>query len=167
MEEEGVVDRGIAAAERMAAAFLAFVTALTFVSVVLRHVVHWSIPEAYDLGRNLLGIVIFWGIALAGYRGDHITVDLMWGALPARAQRVLDILGSLFTFACMAVFAYAMADKVASTRASAEATYDLRLPVWPFYLLAWSGIALSVVLLLIRLARQMRTLPAAWRQTSR
>jgi hypothetical protein len=35
---------------------------------------------------------------------------------------------------------------------SGETTYDLNLPLWPFYGLAWAGIAISVPLLILRLA---------------
>jgi TRAP-type C4-dicarboxylate transport system permease small subunit len=151
-----MTDRIILLAERLAGALLAFVVLLTFVSVVLRYTLSWSIPDSYDLSRLFLGILIFWGIAVTGYRGGHITVDLLWNALPAPARRVLDILATLFTLGCMAVFAWAMAGKVADEFGSGEQTYDLRLPVWPFYLLAWCGLGGSVLLLLVRFIRQLR-----------
>jgi TRAP-type C4-dicarboxylate transport system permease small subunit len=150
----GVTDRIIGTAERIAGGFLAFVVALTFVSVVLRYAFSWSIPDSYDLSRLFLGILIFWGIAVTGFRGDHITVDLVWNALPRWARRVLDLAATLFTLACMAGFAWAMATKVMDEFATGEETYDLRLPVWPFYLLAWLGLAASVLLLIVRLVRQ-------------
>jgi len=43
---------------------------------------------------------------------------------------------------------------------SGETTYDLNLPLWPFYGLAWGGLVMSVPLLLVRLMRQFRQ-PAA------
>ncbi len=157
----GPTDRIIGVAERVAGAFLAFVVALTFVSVVLRYAFAWSIPDSYDLSRLFLGILIFWGIAVTGYRGDHITVDLLWNALPRRARHTLDLLATLFTLGCMAVFAWAMASKVLDELATDERTYDLRMPVWPFYLLAWLGLGASVLLLIVRLARQLRAPEAA------
>src|ERR1700761_7442892 len=104
MAPPGPADRLILGVEQVAGGFLAVVTALTFVSVVLRYVFSWSIPDAYDLSRNFLGILIFWGIAVTGFRGDHITVDLLWGALPPPGKRTLDVLGTIFTLFCMAVF---------------------------------------------------------------
>jgi TRAP-type C4-dicarboxylate transport system permease small subunit len=153
----GAMDRIIGGAERLAASFLAFVAALTFVSVVLRYIFAWSIPDSYDLSRLFLGILIFWGIAVTGYRGDHITVELFWNILPARARRALDIFATLFTLFCMAGFAWAMLDKVIDTKQSGETTYDLHMPVWPFYALAWIGIAGSVLLLIVRLGRLIST----------
>ncbi len=150
-----LADLAVAGAERAAGAFLAVVTVLTFATVVLRYGFRTSIPDSYDLSRNFLGILIFWGIAITGFRGEHITVDLVWGALPPRGRRVLDVAATAFTLICMGVFAFAMAVKVMGTRASQETTYDLNLPVWPFYALAWAGLAVSVLLLVLRLARQV------------
>jgi TRAP-type C4-dicarboxylate transport system permease small subunit len=155
-----LADRLMQGVERVAGALLAIVTALTFVSVVLRYLFGWSIPDAYDLSRNFLGILIFWGIAVTSFRAEHITVDLLWSQLPPRGRRGLDVLATLFTLGCMAAFVAAMLRKVLDERASAEETYDLHLKVWPFYALAWIGIALSVLLLVVRLVRQVRT-PAA------
>ena len=57
---------------------------------LLRNFFSVSIPDSYDFGRLLLGILIFWGIAATSYRGTHITVDLVWAvrepALEARAS---------------------------------------------------------------------------------
>ena len=56
------------------------VAADIFISVLLRNFFATSIPDSYDFGRLLLGILIFWGIAATSYRGAHITVDLVWSA---------------------------------------------------------------------------------------
>ena len=114
--------RLIGAIERAAGGLLALVTALTFVSVVLRYVFNWSIPDSYDLGRNLLGILIFWGIAVTGYRGEHITVDLLWNAVPVPARRWLARFDDLVLALAMAALAGTMAMKTLDTKASGEAS---------------------------------------------
>lgn len=156
MDQPDRTERFILWAERIAGSFLAFVTALTFISVVLRYIFSWSIPDSYDFSRLFLGILIFWGISVTGFRGDHITVELLWGALPPRGRHVLDLLGTLFTLFCMAAFTWAMGDKVLDTYHTGEETYDLHLKVWPFYFVAWVGIAASILLLLVRFTRQWR-----------
>jgi len=57
------MDGFIDAIEWIAAIFVGLVVALTFVGVMLRYFFAASIPDGYDLGRMLLGILIFWGIA--------------------------------------------------------------------------------------------------------
>jgi TRAP-type C4-dicarboxylate transport system permease small subunit len=160
-QRPGLMGRVIGAMELFAAWLLAAITALTFTSVVLRYAFNWSIPDSFDAGRNLLGIAIFWGIALAAYRGEHITVDLLWSALGPRARRVLDAFAGVVALLCLAVFAWAMADKVLSTYRDNVLTFDLHLPVWMFYALAWFGLALCVPLLLLRLWRQATRTEAA------
>ena len=72
------MDRFIDSIEWVAAAFVGIVAADIFISVLLRNLFSSSIPDSYDFGRLLLGILIFWGIAATSYRGGHITVDLIW-----------------------------------------------------------------------------------------
>ncbi len=147
------LDRFIHAIEVTAAWFLAIVTALTFVSVILRYFFAWQIPDTYDFSRLLLATLIFWGMAGTGYRGEHITVDLIWGALGARWQRALDVFATGLTLFAMTAFAIMMGSKVLDTRAEHVLTFDLRQPVWIYYALAWVGLVAAVLLLSIRLYR--------------
>ena len=78
-----------------AAAFVGIVAVDIFVSVLLRNFFNTSIPDTYDFGRLLLGILIFWGIAATSYRGGHITVDLVWAAAGPRGKRVIDVFATL------------------------------------------------------------------------
>src|SRR5438552_4341646 len=91
----GRMDRFIDGIELVAAAFVGIVAADIFISVLLRYFFSVSIPDSYDFGRLLLGILIFWGIAATSYRGTHITVDLVWGAVGPRQQRLIDIFATL------------------------------------------------------------------------
>lgn len=147
------IDRFIGVIELTAAGFLAAVTAITFISVLLRYFFSWSIPDAYDMSALLLGTLIFWGMAGAGYRGDHITVDLLWSASSRTLQRTMDIFANLVTLGSMAVFTWMMALKVIDTRQDNVLTFDLRQPVWIYYALAWFGLLAAVALMVIRLAR--------------
>jgi TRAP-type transport system small permease protein len=147
------VDKFIDLIEVTAAGFLAIVTLLTFVSVILRYFFSSAIPDAYDVTRLLLGILIFWGMAVASYRGDHITVDLLWSAMPPFVQRVLDVFAAIVTLIGLAAFTWMFAGKVIDIRAANIGTYDLREPLWPYYFVAWIGLAAAVVLLMLRTVR--------------
>lgn len=149
----GPVDRFIDLIEVTAAGFLAVVTLLVFVSVFLRYFFAWSIPDSYDFTRLLLGILIFWGIAVASYRGDHISVDLLWSVVPLWAKRTLDVFSALLTLVAMTAFTWMFTIKVLSTRADNVGTFDLRQPVWIYYLIAWIGLASAVLLLVVRTTR--------------
>ena len=53
----------------------------------------------------------------------------------------------------MATFTWMFAIKVIGTRADNVGTFDLRQPVWIYYLIAWIGLAAAVLLLVVRTAR--------------
>lgn len=151
--QRGSIDRLIDGIEKTAAGFLAAVTALTFVSVFLRYIFIWSIPDSYDLISLGLGILIFWGIASASYRSEHITVDLLYGAAPPWARRAMNLFADFITLASLVVFTWMVALKVINTHADNVATFDLRQPVWIYYLIAWVGLASAIVLMVIRTIR--------------
>jgi TRAP-type C4-dicarboxylate transport system permease small subunit len=147
------MDRFIDTIELIAAMFVGIVAADTFISVLLRYFFSVSIPDSYDFGRLLLGILIFWGIAATSYRGTHITVDLLWSAVGAKAQRMIDVFATLVLLAVVSVQTTMLFDKVISTRNDNVLTYDLNLPTWPFFALAWAGDVSAVILIAIRTYR--------------
>jgi TRAP-type transport system small permease protein len=150
------MDRWVRRTEVAAGLFLGLIAALTFVSVGLRGTLGIAIPDGYDVSRLLLAVTIFWGIAVASYRGQHIEVDLLWRALPPGGRRAVDRIAAALTLAAIAVFAWMLGAKVLGTWRSGERTFDLGLPVWPFHLLAALGIFFAALLLLLRFVRLLR-----------
>jgi TRAP-type transport system small permease protein len=148
-----LVERLVVAVEWGAATFLALVTALTFVSVIMRYLFVAPVPDDFDFSRLMLGISVFWGIACACYRGEHIQVDILWGVLPRWGRLAVDALATGISLAFMATFAWMMLERVARARAAGMTTVDLHVPIWPFYGAAWLGLALAVVLLPVYLHR--------------
>jgi TRAP-type C4-dicarboxylate transport system permease small subunit len=147
------MDRFIDAIELIAAVFVGLVAADIFISVLLRYFFNLQIPDAYDFGRLLLGILIFWGIAATSYRGTHITVDLVWANVGARQQRAIDVFATLVLLFVVTAQTWTLFDKVVSTYHDNVLTFDLRLPTWPFFALAWIGDVSAVLLIAVRTYR--------------
>jgi TRAP-type C4-dicarboxylate transport system permease small subunit len=147
------MDRFIDGIEWIAAGFVGLVAADIFVSVLLRYLFSWSIPDSYDFGRMFLGILIFWGIAATSYRGAHITVDLVWEMARPRGKRVIDVFATLVLLLVVTVQTVMLFDKVVTTRAQNVLTYDLHLQTWPFFLVAWLGDVSAVILIAVRTFR--------------
>ena len=143
------MDRIIDTIEAIAAAFVGLVAADIFISVMLRRFFSVQIPDSYDFGRLLLGILIFWGIAATSYRGTHITVDLVWAQANPRWKRAIDVFATLVLLFVVSVQTYTLFDKVRATYADNVLTYDLGLPTWPFFAVAWVGDVSAVVLIAI------------------
>jgi TRAP-type transport system small permease protein len=151
--KRSVMDRIIDTIEAIAAVFVGIVAADIFISVLLRRFFAVQIPDAYDFGSMLLGILIFWGIAATSYRGTHITVDLVWAQVGTRWKRAIDVFATTVLLFVVTVQTYTLFDKVASTWRDNVLTYDLGLPTWPFLALAWIGDVSAVLLIAIRTYR--------------
>src|SRR6478736_8912277 len=147
------MDRFIDSIEWIAAFFVGIVALNTFTAVFMRKFFAVTLPDYYNFGQFLLGILIFWGIAATSYRGTHITVDLVWANVSPRYQRWIDIFATLVLLFVVGVQTYTLFDKVRGTYNDNVLTFDLRLPTWPFFAVAWAGDVSAVLLIAIRTYR--------------
>src|SRR3979411_198128 len=147
---KNVMDLFIDSIEWIAAFFVGIVALNTFAAVFMRKFFAVTIPDYYNVGQFLLGILIFWGSAAPSYRGTHITVDLVWANATPKYQRWIDIFATLVLLFVVTFQTYTLFDKVASTRAEHIVTMDLHVPIWPFFLVSWIGDVSAVLLITIR-----------------
>jgi TRAP-type C4-dicarboxylate transport system permease small subunit len=147
------MDRFIDTIEWIAAGFVGLVALDVFLSVLLRNMLNYAIPDSFDIGRLLLGILIFWGIAATSYRGTHITVDLVWANVAPRYQRIIDVFATLVLLFVVTVQTWTLFDKVRVTYNDNVLTFDMHMPVWPFFAVAWAGDVSAVLLIAIRTYR--------------
>src|SRR5437763_14580538 len=94
-----------------------------------------SIPDSFDIGRMLLGILIFWGIAATSYRGGHITVDLIWANVGPKYQRWIDVFATLVLLFVVSVQTWALIDKVRGTYNENVLTFEIHMTTSPFFAL--------------------------------
>jgi TRAP-type C4-dicarboxylate transport system permease small subunit len=147
------MDRFIDTIEWIAAGFVGIVALNIFIAVLLRNLFSYSIPDSFDIGRLLLGILIFWGIAATSYRGTHITVDLIWGNVGPKYQRLIDVFATLVLLLVVTVQTWTLFDKVRGTYNDNVTTFDMHMPTWPFFAVAWAGDVSAVLLIAIRTYR--------------
>ena len=150
MQKNNFADRFINTIEWLAAIFVGLVALNIFVNVLLRKLFSTSIPDYYDFGRMLLGILIFWGIAATSYRGGHITVDLIWSSVGRKGKRWIDVFATVVLLFVVTVQTAMLFDKVRATYVDHVLTYDMNIPTWPFYAVAWVGDVCAVLLIAIR-----------------
>lgn len=134
--------------ETIAASLLLLVVVLVASNVFLRGFFGISVPDWYDGSRMLLGIAMFWGVAVATYRGSHICVDLLWENCSAGNRRRIDIFAAAVCLAFFAPTAWMVWQKVMDT--SSQVTADLRLPFQDFYAIAATGATMAAVLAAVR-----------------
>ena len=138
------MNRFLQASENIAAVFLLAIALLVTTNVTLRYLFSIQIPDWFDFSRQLQAIALFWGIAIATYRGGHICVDVLWEALGPPSRRQLDLLATVITLLFLIPMGWMIWVKVATT--GTQLTSDLRLPLVPFYALSALGATAAVIL---------------------
>lgn len=146
--------RLLAVTEAISAFFLLAIALLTFGNVVAREVFQTQIPDWFDLSKQLQGIAIFWGIAIATYRGGHICVDLSWEWANEAGKRWIDIIATLCLLGFLVPFGWMVWSKLGS--AGTQTTSDLRLPLVWFYATSAAGVTATAGLAAVRLVQLVR-----------
>ena len=150
---KNVMDRFIDSIEWIAAFFVGIVALNTFLAVFMRKFFAVTVPDYYNFGQFMLGILIFWGIAATSYRGTHITVDLVWANVTPKYQRWIDVFATLVLLFVVTVQTWTLFDKVRGTYNDNVLTFDMHMPAWPFFAVAWAGDVSAVLLIAIRTYR--------------
>lgn len=145
------VGQAITAMNVIAAACLAVVTALVFFTVVMRYVFQLPVPGSYDIGRMLMGITVFWGIAVAAWRGRHISVGFVAEMLPPATRFWTTLLGNAAFLGYAALIGWALYKETWSVFGSGQQLFEVGFPLWPFYVVALGGALATVLVLAIRL----------------
>lgn len=146
--------RLLAATESIAALFLLGIALLTAGNVALRDLFSLQIPDWFDGSRQLQGIALFWGIAIATYHAGHIGVDIVWEHLGARGRRAVDLFATAVTVAFLAPLAWMVWVKVAGT--GTQGTSDLRMPLVWFYSVGAVGATVAALLGALRVIELAR-----------
>lgn len=142
--------RALSTFETIAAGFLLAIALLTFGNVALRETLGRQIPDWFDLSKQLQAIAMFWGIALATWRGSHICVDVLWEHCRQPRRRLIDLAATALVLAFLVPMAWMVWTKVGGT--GTQTTSDLRLPLVWFYALSAAGATAAAVLAAVRLA---------------
>ena len=119
------------------------VMALVFTAVMLRYF-GIIIPDSYDLSRMLLGILIFWGIALAVAENSMIKVDALYALAGPRGKQLIRAFAAIVTAVVLGLVAWRAGDAVIDSFHSKVSTSDVRLRLWPFYAVASIALFLAV-----------------------
>ena len=148
--------RAIRLIERVAGAVLGLVTILIVASAIGRYGFARPVPDAFDLSRLILGVAIAWGLASVAYHGTHIKVDLLAQALPAGARRWINAAAWTLLLIFTALMTWKIWQRVDAAMGGGDATMDLRLPHWPFFLAIWLGLVAALFTTAVRLWRILR-----------
>ena len=105
---------------------------LTFVDVVARYGFSRPVRGAFEITELMLLVLIFAGLPLVSFTGEHALMDFVDRLLPSRAQRALDGLVQGVSAAIMFLLAWQVWLKADRIWAYRDATDVLRIVYGPF-----------------------------------
>ena len=145
------VARAILLIERIAGIILALVTVLIVFSSVGRYLFAQPIPDTFDLSRLILGVAIAWGLASLGFHGTHIKVDLLAHSLPVRLRNGVNFIAWAVLLAFTSLMTWKIWERFTDSLSGGDATMQLRIAHWPFFLAIWLGIVAALFTTSVRL----------------
>lgn len=133
--------------ERAGALSLFLIVVIMSVTTVTRYLLNWPLPDADAISKMLLAVVVFWGLASACLHGEHIQLDLIVNAMPSRVRGLVLKLTGAILLGAVAATTWMSAYRVLDLMKSGERTYDLGLPFWPLYAVAFLGLVMATIVL--------------------
>jgi TRAP-type C4-dicarboxylate transport system permease small subunit len=120
---------------------------------------NWPVPAATELASAFLAVCVFGAMAYAQQERQNIVVDIVARALPARVQKVVDILAVCSGAVILGLIgwrAWSMAIEAVALREIAAAT--ITFPLYPFKVL----VAITLTVACLEFARQAVVLSAGF-----
>jgi TRAP-type C4-dicarboxylate transport system permease small subunit len=171
LEKLRKIERGLAAAERAAlTVFIAFMVAMSFAQVLLRHLGQWTGQSLSLLwGETLLRHLVLWvgflGASVAACEERQFAMDALPRALGPRAKAAAGLLCHLFTVAVCAGLLNAAIGFFKEEWANPSALFTVLghdVPTWAFETIIPIGFALLGVHYLIKAALSGADLRKKW-----
>lgn len=134
----------------IAGAVLVLLMLLTVADVLAQELINEPITGVFDFTHFAVLSMVFLGFAYCGFRGDHVSIELVYGRLGPRVQSVLDRLTSLIGAGLFSLIAWRALVQADLVRELEEASNMLEIPFYPFYWLLAFGSALFALVMLLR-----------------
>jgi TRAP-type C4-dicarboxylate transport system permease small subunit len=124
---------------------LALLMLLTAADVAMRDVLNRPISGAYEISMFMMAIVVACGIGYCASRDEHVKVELLVGALPARAQAAIASLTWFLSAVFLGLMTWQCALYSIAVFHDGTTTPDLLIPTYPFIAIVAVGSAVLCV----------------------
>lgn len=152
MSVTGLIDGGVRGLARAMAILggvvLVFITLLTVVSISGRSLIRFGlgpVPGDFELVESLTGFAVFAFLPWCQLNRGHATVDLFTSLLPARTNRVIDLVAEILMTLVLGLVAWRLWVGMQDKLRYAETTFILQYPIWWAYAACMAGATVAVV----------------------
>ncbi|QBI21006.1 TRAP transporter small permease [Egibacter rhizosphaerae] len=132
-----LINRGL---HYIAASILLVLMLMIATNIVGRWGLGFGVPGTVELTQLAMTGLVFFGMAYAENRGDHVTIDLAYLKMPRPVQRATDVFASLLTIVVLALVAWQLNVYRQGLVDTGRETNTLGIPLHPVAWLAVLGI---------------------------
>lgn len=135
-------------------AFLLLMAGLTLFNILVR-IPYSSVPGVIELVSYLFIIVVFFGIAYAGFMGEHVDVNLVVSRFPQRAQAIVASVIGILSLGIWVLIAWQGSVYALEQLGIKEYSPALNMPLTPFRVVMVFGCVVLCLVLLLQLAKSV------------
>lgn len=118
---------------------LFFIAAFIFIDVFARYLFNSPIKGSQEIVELVIVVVLYFGLPYSTYKRAHVRVDALTSKFPPTIKDItLGIMDILCAFLCAAI-CYQLYRQTGNIMARGTASNILRIPHWPFYVVAVIG----------------------------
>lgn len=130
---------------------LVTILAITFFDVIGRTLFGHALVGAVETIELLMGILVFFGLALTELNRRHVNVETFQNLFPKPIFRLSVIINCLIAAVVVGLMSWRLIVKAFETWEEQEFTQVWHLPFWPTAFLMTAGLLLFLLVLLVHL----------------
>ena len=150
------IERAAVATGVLGAAALLVISLATVADIVLRLVFNAPIVGLFDVQQMLLLVVIGACFPLASISRQHVSVSILTGRMPRRAQALFAVLRSVFLIAALSLFAWQISVYALDQWERPVYSQHLGWPLYTWWLVCAGLLVFSIPAELVALSRSIR-----------
>lgn len=119
--------------------------AVTGIDVIGRKLLNAPLASAYELTQLMLAALVFVALPLVSRGGEHVEVDLLATAMPARLRRAMGLVAGVVSGLVLLFFAFRLAQLGLNQLHDGARSISLSVPYAPFAFLGAAACVLAAI----------------------
>jgi TRAP-type C4-dicarboxylate transport system permease small subunit len=129
---------------------------ITVIDVVARAPASWSLPGTYEYSKYLMVLVAAVALPYTALNDGHVELDMVVLRMPPVAQKIFGVINFLAVMFYAGILAVQNWAQAGMTKILNLKPVDVPFPQYPFYYIIAIGVALMLVVVLVKCVKYVR-----------
>lgn len=133
---------------------IGLLTFVTIFTVIMRYFFSLNWKEVAEFNVTLFAFTTFWGLGFCILKNEHVVIDALYDALPAKVKRVLLVIDYLIVIAVMGVFVKYGIDYV--KMAGVQLSLGMEIPMYFMYGIMPVAGVLCIICVIVKIVEAIK-----------